>query len=194
MEKKMKTKKSGGTRKRSRVIARRAKPSLEKEYGVYAMKVTFLSGPEDAMNEEFLRGNPVVSRTLHLRGDHVLDTLHNAVFRAFDREEDWGLYEFQIGGRHPGDGNARTYVRNDSLAPHPSGDEKRWGGDASRTTLDELGLQVHDRFFYEWDTGWWHEVEVIQAGKAAWDKAPSFPEILARTGANPPQYPDFEEE
>lgn len=73
---------------------------------LYTLKVSALSGP---MTGRFVRKNPVVSRTIQIRGDQTLADLHGAIFDAFDREEEH-MYEFQVGGRGPMDPSARRYV------------------------------------------------------------------------------------
>jgi hypothetical protein len=72
---------------------------------LYSLQVLLSGGP---VTEEFAERNPVVSRTIQIRGDQTLETLHDAIFEAFDREEEH-LYEFQRGNR-PHDPKAQRYV------------------------------------------------------------------------------------
>ena len=60
---------------------------------IYTLEVFLIGGP---VTEEFAKKNPVVSRTIQIRGDQSLTDLHDAIFRAFNREEEH-LFEFQIG-------------------------------------------------------------------------------------------------
>jgi hypothetical protein len=58
------------------------------------MAVFLASGPVTA---KFAKKNKTVSRTIQIRGSQTLQDLHEAIFDAFDREEEH-LYEFQVGG------------------------------------------------------------------------------------------------
>jgi hypothetical protein len=70
------------------------------------LEVSLISGP---LTRKFTKRNPVVSRTVEIRGDQTLEDLHRAIFKAFDREEEH-MYEFQIGGKGPQDPNAKRYT------------------------------------------------------------------------------------
>ena len=52
--------------------------------------------------KNFVKRNPIISRTLEIRGDQTLEELHRAIFKAFDRTEEH-MYEFQVGGKGPKD-------------------------------------------------------------------------------------------
>jgi hypothetical protein len=58
-----------------------------------------LSGP---ITEAFAKKNPSVLRTIQICGDQTLEDLHEAIFNAFDREDEH-MYEFQVGGKGPMD-------------------------------------------------------------------------------------------
>ena len=64
-----------------------------------------ISGP---ITEKFAKKNPVVSRTIQMRGDQTLEDLHHAIFDAFGRGEEH-MYEFQF-GKGPMDPKAPRYV------------------------------------------------------------------------------------
>ena len=49
---------------------------------LYTLEVFILSGP---VSEKFVKKNPVMSRTIQVRGDQTLEDLHHAIFDAFDR-------------------------------------------------------------------------------------------------------------
>lgn len=51
------------------------------------------------VTEDFAERNPQVQRTIQIRGDRTLENFHDAIFKAFDRE-DKHMYEFQIGGKN----------------------------------------------------------------------------------------------
>src|SRR3954447_3837582 len=101
---------------------------------LYTLDVFLLSGP---ISERFAKKNPVVSRTILIRGDQTLEDLHHAIFDAFDREEEH-MYEFQLGGKGPMDPEAKRYVLPGAFQLSHQ-EEKPAAGQADRTTLDSLG-------------------------------------------------------
>jgi hypothetical protein len=149
---------------------------------IYALEVFLISGP---ITEEFAKKNPVVSRTIEIRGDQTLEDLHSAIFKAFNREEQH-FYEFQIGGKGPNDPKAKSY----GLTAHI--DEEQ--GDAKKATVDSLHLKKDDAFGYWFDFGddWWHQINVVSIENKS-SKA-RYPRVTNRVGKSPPQYADFEEE
>ncbi len=72
---------------------------------IYTLEVFIIGGLVD---EKFARKNPIISRTLEIRGDQTLAELHEIIFKAFDRYDEH-LYEFQVGGKGPNDPKARQY-------------------------------------------------------------------------------------
>jgi len=89
------------------------------------------------------------------------------------------------------DPKARRYVL--PMGDDPFEDQKP-AGLVTRTTIDAVGLKVGDAFVYWFDFGddWWHQINVlaIHEGPASG----KYPRVTARTGANPPQYPDLDDE
>src|SRR3990167_3214266 len=73
---------------------------------LYTLEVFITSGP---ITEKFARKNKAISRTIQIRGNQTLEDLHDAIFEAFDREDEH-MYEFQVGGKGPSDPKARRYV------------------------------------------------------------------------------------
>jgi hypothetical protein len=155
---------------------------------LYTLEVFIISGP---MTGRFARKNPVIARTIRIRGDQTLEELHHAIFDAFNREEEH-MYEFQVGGKGPMDRHARRYVLPGALA-EPLSDRKP-AGDLTRTTIGSLGVKVDDAFSYWFDFGddWWHQINVL----AIEDAAPRgrYPKVTKRVGESPPQYPNGDEE
>jgi Plasmid pRiA4b ORF-3-like protein len=155
---------------------------------LYTLEVAILSGP---VAESFARENPVVARTIEIRGDQTLARLHAAIFAAFDRDDEH-LYEFQIGGRRLMDPRATRYG-----LPEPGGfgfaprDPVR---SAARAKLDAIGLEVGDAFAYWFDFGddWWHTIKVRSIAESA--SAARYPRVTERIGASPPQYVNWDEE
>ena len=155
------------------------------ESGIATLEVLIISGP---MSAKFIKKNRTISRTILIRGEQTLQELHEAIFDAFDREEEH-MYEFQLGGKGPMDPKARKYG-----PPVPiSQSEEKPGEDASKTTIGALGLKVGATFGYWFDFGddWWHQINVV----ATDDKVlpGKYPKVAKRVGQSPPQYADLEE-
>jgi hypothetical protein len=131
--------------------------------------------PRKRFSKSFLKNKSGVSRVIEVRGDQTLEDLHDAIFAAFDREEEH-LYEFQL-GRGPGD----------RLGPICDDHQ------AGKTTIDSLGLGVGSRFGYLFDFGdcWQHQINV----EAVEEKVPegTYPRVTRKAGKSPPQYPDEDE-
>lgn len=147
----------------------------------YTLEVSLLSGPITA---GFARKNPVVSRTVQIRGDQTLEELHYAIFNAFDRWDDH-LYEFNF-GKGPQDPEAPRYVQ--AMAFDPG--EARVAGGVEETTIASLNLKIGRSFGYWFDFGddWWHQINV----QAIDDTFPAgkLPKVTKRIGKSQPQYPD----
>src|SRR5712692_9077528 len=84
---------------------KQTEPTRARDNRLYTLEVFILSGP---MTEKFVKQNPVISRTLQIRGDQTLEDLHEALFDAFDREEEH-MHEFQF-GKGPHDPKGKRYV------------------------------------------------------------------------------------
>lgn len=166
-----------------RVPTRKA---TEVDKRLYILEVFITSG---LITEQFAKENPVVARTIQIRGDQVLELLHEAIFLAFDRY-DQHMYEFQLGGEGPMDPEARCY----GLPGATFASEREFAGDVTRTTVGSLGLKDGEAFGYWFDFGddWWHQINVL----SVLDKAPrgKFPKVVARVGESPPQYVDWDAE
>ncbi len=154
---------------------------------LYTLQVFLITGP---ITEEFVKHNPVVSRTIEIRGDQTLADLHETIFDAFDREEEH-LYEFQFKGAGPEDPEAEHYV-----SPPMAGEveESEAAGITTETKIGSLDLKVGEPFGYWFDFGddWWHQINVVSI-KGNIPKG-NYPKITDRVGESPPQYPDFDEE
>ena len=146
-----------------------------------------MSGP---LTGEFAEENPIIARTVQIRGDQTLEQLHDAIFDAFERF-DAHMYEFQVGGKGPMDPKARRYVL--AMGDEPFGDREP-AGEVTRTTIDDLGLKIDEAFGYWFDFGddWWHQVTVIAIHDGL--DSDEYPRVTATTGDSPPQYADWDEE
>jgi hypothetical protein len=168
----------------SKPAAKVSQPAEQGQVRLYTLEVFLISGP---VTEKFAKKNPVVSRTIQIRGDQTLADLHNAIFDAFGRWEEH-MYEFQF-GKGPMDPKAPRYVLPNALEiqkeqPNPP------IGRVDQTTIGSLDLKVDDRFGYWFDFGddWWHQINV----EAIDDKVPEgkFPRVTKQEGKSPPQYAD----
>jgi Plasmid pRiA4b ORF-3-like protein len=172
-------------------MARSRKPAVKeaKRHAVrlYTLDVFIISGP---VAEKFAKKNPVVSRTIQIRGDQTLEDLHEAIFDAFGRWEEH-MYEFQF-GKGPMDPKALRYVIPSALNLD-IGKDKRPAGSVDQTTIESLNLKIGDRFGYWFDFGddWWHQINV----EAIEDNVPKgkLPKVTKKVGKSPPQYADEDE-
>jgi hypothetical protein len=156
---------------------------------LYTLDVFVTSGP---ITRKFAKKNKVISRTIQIRGDQTLEDLHDAIFDAFDREEEH-MYEFQIGGKGPMDPKARRYVLPMAME-EPTPGTRTPARAVTRTTIGSLRLKVDDALGYWFDFGddWRHQINAVAIDK----KAPGgkFPRVTKRVGDSPPQYVDWGEE
>lgn len=155
---------------------------------LFTLDVFISSGP---MTEEFAETNTVISRTIQIRGDQTLEKLHEAIFDAFDREEEH-MYEFQVGGKGPMDPEARNYVL--PMAMDDLFGDQNPAGSVTKATIGSLGLKLDEAFSYWFDFGddWWHQINVVSIE----DKAPrgKYPKVTKPVGKSPPQYIDWDDE
>ncbi|QDV37694.1 plasmid pRiA4b ORF-3 family protein [Tautonia plasticadhaerens] len=123
------------------------RPTEKDGVRLYTLEVFLIGGP---ITEKFAKKNPVVSRTIQIRGDQTLEDLHRAIFDAFDRWDEH-MYEFQF-GEGPMDPEARRYVLP-SAFEMDMGEENPPAGRVDQTTIDSLGLEVGRSFGYWFDFG-----------------------------------------
>lgn len=177
----------GPARGAKKGTGKKAGPSTTRGERLYTLEVFIIGGP---VTERFAKRNPVVSRTIQIRGSQTLETLHHAIFDALDRFDEH-MYEFQFGKR-PNDPRGKRYVLPFALQDNARG---RGGvADLTQTTIDSLELKVRRSFGYWFDFGddWWHQVDVV----AIDDEVPAgkFPRVIKEVGQSPPQYVDWDEE
>lgn len=132
-------------------------------------------------------------RRIAMRGDQTLDSLHEAIFEAFDRDEEH-LYTFyfpkpESRGRDRWH-DAREYAHPYILEDNPFGDRDLHN--AAETRLDELKLEKGQKLDYLFDFGdsWWHEITVEKTDGEV--ETGLYPRIVEKRGESPPQY--YEEE
>lgn len=153
---------------------------------IYTLEVFIIAGP---VSEKFAKKNPIMSRTIEIRGDQTLEELHNAIFKAFNRFDNH-MYEFQIGGKGPQDPKARRYSFSSTDDEIMGG---KLAGDVRETSIDALKLKQNQSFGYWFDFGddWRHQINVL----AIEQKTPKgrYPKITNRIGQSPPQYMEMDE-
>ncbi len=155
---------------------------------LYTLEVCIIEG---SMTLEFVEANPVICRTVEIRGQQTLQQLHRTIFRAFDRWDDCHLCEFQFGsGPHEPDG-PRCVMPCILNSPF---DDRPFAGTIDETRLDDLHLEVGRSFGYWYDFGanWYHQIDVVVIGEpeAGW----RYPRVTARVGQSPPQYMDWDKQ
>ncbi len=170
---------------------RKARPtgkSAQADQRLHTLDVFIISAP---VTEKFANKNPVVLRTIQMRGDQTLEDLHHAIFDAFDREDEH-MYEFQVGGKRLMDPKSKRYVLPGAF--ERLGGPHRSAGKLTRTTIGSIGLKVDQAFAYWFDFGddWWRQINVV----AIEDTTPrgKYPKVTKRVGESPPQYVDWDEE
>ncbi len=170
-----------------KTTAKVGRPAQPGGGGLYTLEVFLIGGPITA---SFARKNPVVSRTIQVRGDQTLQDLHHAIFDAFGRFEEH-MYEFQF-GKGPMDPKGLRYVLPGAFEIRSSEPDPP-AGRVDTTTIAGLKLKIGDRFGYWFDFGddWWHQINV----EGVEEKVPrgKFPKVIKRTGKSPPQYADEDE-
>jgi Domain of unknown function (DUF6398)/Plasmid pRiA4b ORF-3-like protein len=161
------------------------KPVASSPNALYVLDVFLIDGP---ITEKFIAKNPVISRTIEIKGSNTLEDLHKIIFKAFDRKDEH-MYEFQVGGHGPQDPNARRYGLKQAFSG--SDFTKDPTGEVSSTPIVSLGLSIDDAFGYWFDFGddWWHQINVTNIADNTQGK---YPKITKRVGASPPQYADFD--
>jgi hypothetical protein len=142
-----------------------------------------------------LTGHKGVWRRIALRGNQTLDDLHEAIYGAFDRDDEH-LYSFYF--PKPG-AKGRSRLRDAPEYAHPYAAEDAGAFDeapsnAAKTKLASLGLMPKQVFMYLFDFGdeWWHKITVEQID--AEPENGEYPRVLETHGKSPPQYSDMDEE
>ena len=170
---------SGGSRTSS--VRKRPTKTGTSDKLLYTLEVFLVSGP---ITEKFAKENPVVSRTIQIRGDQTLEELHGAIFKVFDREEEH-MYEFQF-GKGPHDPKGKRYVLPMELEG-PFSHTRGAAGDVVSTAIVSLDLKVGQALGYWFDFGddWCHQINVVAIEHVSKGK---YPKVTKRVGESPPQY------
>jgi hypothetical protein len=151
---------------------------------LYTLEVFIVEG---MISEEFAKRNPILSRTIQIRGDQTLEDLHEIIFKAFDRYDEH-MYEFHFGKRtREGPRYVTPFAADDDF-------DIPFAGVVNETTIDSLGLKKGQAFGYWFDFGddWYHQIDVESIDDAIPPR--KYPHIINRVGESPPQYPEIDEE
>ncbi|MCK4506478.1 MAG: hypothetical protein KAW14_12755 [Candidatus Aegiribacteria sp.] len=127
-----------------------------------------------------------------IRGDQTLKDLHDAIFEAFNREEEH-LYSFFFPDKPTK--SKRTIIKSTEYTITGMADEffDEERNDASEATIQSLNLRMKQKFYYlfDWGDEWWHEV-TFEGVKDI--RIEDLPAVIVARGESPPQYPDSDEE
>lgn len=136
-----------------------------------------------------LSGRKSIWRRIAIKGDQTLDDLHEAIFDAFDRDDEH-LYSFFIPIKSGKFNRRKIY---DESVEYTSPNTLEYGGDdgqqdAGKAIISTLKLKKKQVFYYLFDFGdeWWHEIAVEEID--AKEEKEKYPCIIEKTGKSPPQY------
>ncbi|MFZ4539781.1 IS1096 element passenger TnpR family protein [Propionivibrio sp.] len=106
-----------------------------------------------------LKYNKRIWRKIAIRGDQTLTTLHHAIFRAFDREEEH-LYSFYFSSKP----TSTSYYNRVAGARRYGCQYSETEDKTDITRIDNLCLQLKQKFEYRFDYGdeWWHEITLVK--------------------------------
>jgi hypothetical protein len=151
---------------------------------LYTLSVYIVGGPLPKRFE-----GKKISRTIQILGSQTLEDLHEAIFRAYKRWESH-LYDFLF-WKGPQKRAGGYDLHRPDLRIGTGGGSSR---DPARTTLRSLWLKEKQTFAYRFDYGddWIHRIDVDAVDDHF--GGGTYPKTIARSGGNPPQYPDDEEE
>jgi hypothetical protein len=142
-----------------------------------------------------LEGWKGVRRTIAVRADQTLATLHDALRVAFDWDDDH-LYAFWLSGKFWGrDGTEYVHpfaLESDAFAGWELPMETPRRASAERR-LDRLGLTKGQRIAYVFDFGDEWRVRLTLRAIVAADGG-TYPRLIESVGDAPPQYPSYEED
>jgi hypothetical protein len=163
------------------------KANVEATNKLCTLEVYLTSGPT---TEAHVAKNPVVCRTIQVRGDQTLYDLHKTIFQAFNRWEKHS-YQFQVGGRGPFAPRCRRFEHLEKEGPVEGYKPSK---SAQATRLDDLKLKVGQPFGYWFDFGddWRHQINVEAIGEPA--PRARYPKVVKRVGASPPPYAEWDED
>ncbi|MCG8607058.1 plasmid pRiA4b ORF-3 family protein [bacterium] len=134
-------------------------------------------------------------RAIEICGNQTLDTFHQIIFDAFDRDDEH-LYSFYL-TRKP----IRSIRRRYDFSEYTNSEAAEEGysysqiHDAYSATIEQLKINVKDKLYYLFDFGdsWWHEITLLSITDLNIRDSKLYPKIVKKMGKSPPQY-DFNED
>ena len=132
-------------------------------------------------------------RVIEISGNQTVDTFHEIIFDAFDRDEEH-LYSLYL-TRKPIKNVNRRYDFSEYTNSEAAEDvHDARIHDAYSTNLEDLNLNIKDKLYYLFDFGdsWWHEITVLSINDLNIGANKGYPKIMKKAGKSPPQY-DFDE-
>jgi tetratricopeptide (TPR) repeat protein len=158
------------SKKPSKPVGKAGRSAEKSGPRLYTLEVLLIDGP---VNQEFLKANPKISRTLQVRGDQTFHDLAGAINDAFDLDDDH-LYTFYV----------------------PQSRSKRDGEELEELgePISSLDLHIGSRIRYHFDFGddWKYDVKVKALGEPGANE--KYPKVIQKVGESPPQYPDADED
>lgn len=152
-------------------------------------------------------------RDILICGDQTFEQLHEAIFAAFDRDDEH-LYRFTVRKTVPGMADLQKALRRFGFpavrsradnscemliiaCPECCDEPDSWADEqfnAAKTKIRELGFSVKQKFEYLFDFGdeWNHEIEVMDILPVAQQR--KYPSVIKAHGESPAQYDDLDEE
>lgn len=142
--------------------------------------------------------HPDIWRRIAIREDQTLIDLHDAIFDAFEREEEH-LFSFYLPQKKPREKDrispsalrtaieyACPYVLEYPLFKDVANELTK----SAEAKIKDLNLQRGSILYYLFDFGdeWWHHITVEAVDQPA--ERGKYPRIIEKHGQSPPQYPD----
>jgi hypothetical protein len=134
-----------------------------------------------------------IRRRIEIHEDNSWEELHEAIFDAFDREDEH-LYAFYL--TFTACPSIPKRSRSPAIGPDfPSAGLSRDRNAASALLGDDT-LNAKDKLYYLFDFGdeWWHEITVVSVEARPGAQPEDYPRLVDSKGASPPQYPLPDEE
>ena len=122
-------------------------------------------------------------RKIGIAGTRTLDDLHEAIFDAFDREDETHLHAFFLGGGKSKSGRDRYEgIKYTSPEGMTSGKERN----SKDTPIESLSLRVGDylRYLFDFGAERWHVVELTDIVERA-ERALKYPRVIEKHGESP---------
>jgi len=139
-----------------------------------------------------LSGRKSIWRKIAVKGNQTLDDLHEAIYDAFDRDDEH-LYSFFFPKKSGKMTRRNIYDQSVEYASSNMFENDGLFGpedqeNAAETKINTLKLKKGQVLYYLFDFGdeWWHEITVEDTEAKA--ERGKYPRVLEKKGKSPPQY------